>query len=58
MARKLKHSNDRELFDAFFVGLVDDVVKENENDKETGDAVRHLREVSHLNTELLAAVVY
>ena len=52
MAKKVNQSNDRELFDAFFPGLVDDVVKENENDKETGDAVRHMREVSHLNTEL------
>lgn len=45
MAKTFKQSNDRELFDAFFPGLVDDVVKENENDRETGDAVRHMREV-------------
>ena len=46
MANNFKPSNDRELFDAFFPGLVDDIVKESENDKETGDAVRHMREVS------------
>ena len=45
MAKNVKKSNDRELFDAFFPGLVDDVVKENENDPETGNAVRHMREV-------------
>ena len=45
MAKNVKKSNDRELFDAFFPRLVDDVVKENENDPETGNAVRHMREV-------------
>ena len=49
MAKEFKQSTDRELFDAFFPGLVDDVVKESENDKETGDAVRHMREVSYLS---------
>ena len=46
MAKNVNKSNDRELFDASFPGLVDDVVKENENDQERGDAVRHMREVS------------
>ena len=46
MANNFKPTNDLELFDAFFPGLVDDIVKESENDKETGDAVRHMREVS------------
>ena len=32
----MKKSNDRELFDAFFPGLVNDVVKENEKDQENG----------------------
>ena len=45
MAKNSKLSNDRELFDSFFPGLVDDIVKEGENDKETGDALRHMREV-------------
>ena len=45
MAKDVKKSSDRELFDAFFPGLVDDVVKENEYDQETGDAVRRMREV-------------
>ena len=45
MAKNVKKSNDREIFDAFFPGLVDDVVKENENDQETGDAGHHMREV-------------
>jgi len=49
MAKNVKKSNDRELFDSFFPGLVDDVVKENENDLETGDAVRHMREVLEYN---------
>ena len=39
--KKSKHSNDRELFDLFFPGLVDDIVKENERDNETGEAARH-----------------
>ena len=47
MAENVKPSNDRELFDACFPGLVDDIVKEGENDKETGDAVRRMREVSY-----------
>ena len=46
MARNVKPSNDRELFDDYFTGLVDDIVKEGENNKETGDAVRRMREVS------------
>ena len=45
MAENLKSSNDRDLFDTFFPGLVDDIVKECENDREIGDAVRHIREV-------------
>lgn len=45
MAENLKTSNDRDLFDTFFPGLVDDIVKECENDREIGDAVRHIREV-------------
>ena len=45
MAENLKPSNDRDLFDTFFPGLVDDIVKECENDREIGDAVRHIREV-------------
>ena len=46
MAENVKPSNERELFDAFFPGLVDDIVKKGENDKETADAVRRMREVS------------
>ena len=53
MAKNSKQSNDREFFDTFFPGLVDDIVKENENDKETGDAVRHMREVSKLKLKLI-----
>ncbi|XP_068703269.1 farnesyl pyrophosphate synthase-like [Montipora foliosa] len=49
MAKNSKLSNDRELFDSFFPGLVDDIVKEGENDKETGDALRHMREVLEYN---------
>lgn len=49
MAKKFKLSNDRELFDSFFPGLVDDIVKENENDPETGEAARHMREVLEYN---------
>lgn len=45
MAKKFKLSNDRELFDSFFPGLVDDIVKESENDPETGEAAQHMREV-------------
>lgn len=48
MAENVKPFNDRELFDAFFPGLVDDIMKEGENDKETGDAVRRMREVSQV----------
>ena len=46
MAKNL--SSDRELFDSFFPGLVNDIVKESENDKDIGDAVRHMREVFSL----------
>ena len=46
MAKNVKLSSDREFFDGFFPGLVEDIVKEGENDKETGDAVRRMREVS------------
>ena len=46
MAKNVKNSIDREWFDASFPGLVNDVVKENENDQETRDAVRHMREIS------------
>ncbi|KAM7440820.1 hypothetical protein ABFA07_010058 [Porites harrisoni] len=49
MAENLKPSNDRDLFDTFFPGLVDDIVKESENDREIGDAVRHIREVLEYN---------
>ena len=41
MAKNL--SSDRRLFDSFFPGLVNDIVKESENDKDIGDAVRHMR---------------
>lgn len=47
MAKNL--SSDRELFDSFFPGLVNDIVKESENDKDIGDAVRHMREVLEYN---------
>ena len=56
MAKNVKQSNDRELFDAFFPGLVDDVVKENENDQETGDAARHMREVSSVISSMIKIV--
>ena len=46
MAKNVKNSIDREWFDALFPGLVNDVVKENEKDQETRDAVGHMREVS------------
>ena len=38
--------DDRERFDKAFAGLVDDLVKESENDEEIGDAVKRLRDVS------------
>lgn len=40
--------DDRERFDQTFAGLVEDLVKERENDKEIGDAMKRLREVSLL----------
>lgn len=49
MAKKSTQPSDRELFDSFFPGLVDDIVKEDENDKETGEAARHLRKVLEYN---------
>lgn len=51
MAKNVKVSSEREFFDGFFPGLVEDIVKEGENDEETGDAVRRMREVS-INIEL------
>lgn len=51
MAKNVKVSLEREFFDGFFPGLVEDIVKEGENDEETGDAVRRMREVS-INIEL------
>ena len=49
MSKFSRQSNDRELFDSFFAGLVDDIVKENENHEETADAARHMREVKPPN---------
>ena len=46
MAKNVTNTIDREWFDASLPGLVNDVVKENENDQETLDAVRHMRDVS------------
>lgn len=51
MAKNVKVFLEREFFDGFFPGLVEDIVKEGENDEETGDAVRRMREVS-INIEL------
>lgn len=39
MVKKFKLLNDCEFFDLFFFGLVDDIVKENENDLEIGEVV-------------------
>ncbi|XP_074617541.1 farnesyl pyrophosphate synthase-like isoform X2 [Acropora palmata] len=49
MEKSTSFSNDREFFDSFFPGLVNDIVKEGENDKETGDASQHMRKVLEYN---------
>ena len=46
MEKSTSFSNDREFFDSFFPGLVNDIVKEGENDRETGDASQHMRKAS------------
>ncbi|XP_067052756.1 farnesyl pyrophosphate synthase-like isoform X1 [Acropora muricata] len=49
MEKSTSFSNDREFFDSFFPGLVNDIVKEGENDRETGDASQHMRKVLEYN---------
>ncbi|KAK2551855.1 Farnesyl pyrophosphate synthase [Acropora cervicornis] len=48
MEKSTSFSNDREFFDSFFPGLVNDIVKEGENDKETGKRNRGLSVIGSL----------
>ena len=56
MENSCKRQSDYEWFDASFPGLVDDIVKENEDDEETRDAAKRVRKVSSIYYRCFADV--